>query len=184
MDACTKLLEELRQYQPADSLERQHRQALLDLLSYGTAPLSRHSFVPGHVTASCFILATGPPRVLLHHHRRLGRWLQMGGHVEPGESVVEAALREGREESGLSDLTLLSDGFIDLDVHDIPAGRGEPDHAHFDVRYAALAEHPEAILLDRAESTDLAWADLEQAISLMNEEASKRAILKIKRMLR
>ena len=63
----------------------------------------------------------------------LGRWLQMGGHVEEGESPSAAALREGAEESGLTDLALLRDGIFDVDVHAIPAAKGEPDHFHFDM---------------------------------------------------
>ncbi len=75
-------------------------------------------------------------RVLLHHHRRLDAWLQMGGHDE-GESDPRAtARREGAEESGLSDLVLLSPAILDVDVHPIPAGKGEPPHLHHDVRYA------------------------------------------------
>lgn len=185
MEKTAQLLEELRRYRPSDPIEAQHHFAMLDLLSYGAAPLSRASFVPGHITASCYIVDPCAHRVLLHHHRRLGKWLQMGGHVEPGEAAVEAALREGREESGLHDLTLLAGGGVfDLDVHDIPAGRGEPEHAHFDVRYVARTKHPESIMIDDAESDGLTWVDFDQAIPLMNEEASKRAILKIKGMLK
>ena len=98
MKKATQLLEELRRYRPADALEAQHHRAVLDLLGYSRSPFARSEFVPGHITASCFIVDADSGRLLLHHHRRLGRWLQMGGHVEPGESVIEAALREGAEE--------------------------------------------------------------------------------------
>lgn len=183
MDKVTELLEELRRYRPADLHEAQHQRAVLDLLSYAPSPFSRDQFVPGHITASCFIVDPASRRVLLHHHRRLDRWLQMGGHVEPGESAIEAAFREGREESGLDDLVLLGDGAFDIDVHDIPAAKGEPDHSHFDIRYVARTSHPASIVIDPNESHELAWVELEQAIPLMNEEASKRAMLKIRKMM-
>ncbi len=183
MDRTTELLEELRRYRPADLQEAQHHRAVLDLLSYGEAPFSRGHFVPGHVTASCFIVDPSSKRVLLHHHRRLNRWLQMGGHIESGETAIQAALREGSEESGLSDLELLSDGVFDVDVHDIPAGKGEPEHLHFDVRYVVRTSRPESIMIDRAESNELAWVELDRAIPLMNEAASSRAMVKIRRLL-
>lgn len=183
MDRTSALLEELRLFRAADSVEAQHQRAVLDLLSYAPSPFSRGQFVPGHITGSCFIVDPVSRRVLLHHHRRLGRWLQMGGHVENGESAMEAALREGREESGLPDLTPMRDGAFDLDVHDIPAAKGEPDHLHFDIRYVARTSQPESIMIDRAESNELAWVDLHRAAPLMNEEASKRAMLKITKML-
>lgn len=183
MQPRLELLEELRSYRAVDAREAQHQRDILDLLSYGVEPFSREQFVPGHVTASCFIIDTGAKRLLLHHHRRLGRWLQMGGHIDAGESARAAALREGREESGLPDLELVRDGVIDIDIHPIPAAKGEPDHTHFDVRYVARTMRPDSIMMTPGESNDLAWAALEQAETMMNEEASTRVIMKIRKMV-
>ena len=175
-------LSELRAYQPVNDRERAHRDAMLDLLAYSPSAFSREHFVPGHFTASCFIIC-GDGRLLLHHHRRLDRWLQMGGHVEPDETPQAAALREGAEESGLDDLTLIGSIF-DLDVHDIPEAGGDPEHCHFDVRYLARTSRPEAIALAAAESNDLAWVDLERAAELLRGEESLRVIGKIEHMMR
>ncbi len=169
-------------YKPADELEAVHRQSLLDLLRTAAEPYSRTHFVPGHVTASCFILDLGG-RLLLHHHRRLNRWLQMGGHLEPGEQPLDAAFREATEESGLSNLRLFVDGIADVDVHLIPAARGEPEHRHFDVRYIAQTASPDSIAIDAKESHELMWFDLDRAALLMDEEASTRVIRKIRRLL-
>jgi len=109
MDKTAELIEELRRYRPADLHEAQHQRAVLDLLCYAPSPFSRDHFVPGHITGSCFIVDPASRRVLLHHHRRLDRWLQMGGHCFENEIPAAAALREGREESGLPDLELVSD---------------------------------------------------------------------------
>jgi 8-oxo-dGTP pyrophosphatase MutT (NUDIX family) len=172
-----KLLDELRTYQPADAAEARHCARVVDLLTAIDAPFSRVSFRPGHITASCFIVDKDE-RLLLHHHRRLRRWLQMGGHVEEEESPRDAALREGSEESGLRDLELIG-GIFDIDVHAIPAGRGEPDHDHFDVRYLARTRHSHAIAIDRAESDELAWVTLADARGLMRSPESWRVIRKI-----
>ena len=157
-----------------------HREAFLQLLRTTSAPFSRTQFNPGHVTGSCFII-DGDRRLLLHHHRRLNRWLQMGGHLEAGEQPLEAALREAEEESGLGDLRVIG-GIADLDVHVIPAGRGEPEHRHFDVRYIARTASPEAIVIDVKESNDLMWVDLDRAAELMPGEESLRVIRKIERL--
>lgn len=174
------LLTQLRRYEPFDGLEDAHRQAMVKLLTEGAEPFSRAHFRPGHFTASCYIV-DGAGRLLLHHHRRLNRWLQMGGHVDGDEMPDAAALREGREESGLPDL--MASTMFDLDIHVIPAGKGEPDHHHFDVRYVARTERPEAIIIDPAESRDLAWVALERAAELMAGPESQRAIAKIERLL-
>ena len=152
---------------------------VMDLLTAGPRAFSREHFVPGHITASCYIIDDAK-RLLLHHHRRLDRWLQMGGHVEADELPSSAALREGSEESGLTDLALVRDGIFDLDVHPIPAAKGEPDHFHFDIRYLARTSAPDAISLDANESNDLAWVTLDRAEELLREEAGTRVIRKIR----
>ncbi len=175
------LLDEIRRFRPADDLEEKHRSEFLELLSSVQDPFSRTHFSPGHLTASCFIVDPGA-RVLLHHHRRLGRWLQMGGHIDGGETSSAAALRESLEESGLTDLQFVVDGLFDLDVHRIPAGKGEPEHRHFDLRYLAMTRSPERIVTNRAESRELAWFSLDQAMARMNDEAGRRPLEKIARM--
>ena len=94
-----------------------------------------------------------------------------------------AALREGREESGLEDLRIVSDGIADLDVHRIPAGRGEPEHRHYDVRYIARTDSADSIAADARESNQLMWFDLDRAAALMQGEESLRVIQKIRRVL-
>ncbi|HET7435348.1 MAG TPA: NUDIX domain-containing protein [Thermoanaerobaculia bacterium] len=175
------LLAQLRTYQAADAVEEEHVRAMVNLLTNGPDAFSRGHFAPGHFTAGCFILDDAN-RLLLHHHRRLDRWLQMGGHVEAGEWPEEAALREGREESGLGDLRIVG-GIFDLDVHTIPAGKGEPDHDHFDVRYLARTASPESITIDESESKALAWIPLERAAALMPGAESQRVLRKIDRVL-
>lgn len=178
----TDLLAQLERYRPADAVEARHHAAIVELLGGAAGAFDRAHFAPGHVTASCFIV-DGGHALLLHHHRRLNRWLQMGGHVEGDEHPRAAALREGAEESGLRDLELAVEGIFDLDVHLIPAGKGEPEHRHFDIRYVARTATPAAVAIDRKESNDLAWVPLGRAEALMNEAASSRVIQKIRSRL-
>ncbi|HEY4640354.1 MAG TPA: NUDIX domain-containing protein [Thermoanaerobaculia bacterium] len=181
MSRRERLLDELRNFEPADSIEASNVAAVVNLLTTAADPFSRGRFDPGHITASCYIVDPGG-RLLLHHHRRLGRWLQMGGHVESNELTREAALREGREESGLADL-VLDGGILDVDVHAIPASKGDPLHHHFDVRYIARTEAPESVSMRPDESNDLAWLTLARANELMDAPESARVIRKLGVML-
>jgi len=101
-------------------------------------PFSRHSFEPGHITASGFVLSPDLSSLLLVWHRKIGAWLQPGGHIEPGdEDVLAAQRREIEEETGVTDLEWL--GLFDVDVHRFPARGADPAHDHFDMRSAFVA---------------------------------------------
>lgn len=136
------------------------------------------SCVPGHITASAWILSPTGDEVLLTHHRKLGRWLQLGGHVD-GEPCIElAALREAQEESGMMVFTFLPvHGHelvpLDLDVHTIPARASEPQHEHWDVRFLLQAAAGQPLVLS-AESKDLRWIPARQLADFTTEPSVLR----------
>ncbi|MFJ4963691.1 NUDIX domain protein [Streptomyces sp. ADI96-02] len=112
----------------------------------------------GHVTASALVVDPSRGKVLLTLHRKLRKWLQMGGHCEPQDATLAAAaLREATEESGVTGLALLPGGPVRLDRHAIPA----PCHWHLDVQYAALAPAGAAERISE-ESLELRWFDYEE----------------------
>jgi 8-oxo-dGTP pyrophosphatase MutT (NUDIX family) len=109
----------------------------------------------GHFTGSAWLVSADGERVLLMHHRKLRRWLQLGGHADGNADLASVALREAEEESGLTGLHVLPEIF-DMDLHVIPARRDEPEHWHYDVRYVVVAGGSEAFTVNE-ESLDLAW---------------------------
>jgi 8-oxo-dGTP pyrophosphatase MutT (NUDIX family) len=124
----------------------------------------------GHVTGSAWIVNPAGDRALLTHHRKLDRWLQLGGHADGDPDILAVALREAREESGLSDVRPLSEAIFDLDVHPIPARGAEPRHLHYDVRFLLEADDAAPLTISH-ESKDLAWVDLAE-IARYSTEAS------------
>ena len=109
----------------------------------------------GHFTGSAFLVSRDGTRVLLTHHRKLHRWLQLGGHADGDRDLGAVAWREAREESGLADLTLAPELF-DIDLHEIPARGEELLHRHFDARFIVHAGSDEAFVVSE-ESHELAW---------------------------
>ncbi|MEO5831556.1 MAG: NUDIX hydrolase [Rhodanobacter sp.] len=109
----------------------------------------------GHFTGSAWLVSADGARALLMHHRKLGRWLQPGGHADGDTDLARVALREAEEETGLAHLHLDGDIF-DIDRHRIAARANEPEHWHYDVRYVVRAGADESFVLN-AESHALAW---------------------------
>lgn len=113
------------------------------------------SCLAGHLTASTLLLDAAGERALLTLHRKLGRWLQLGGHCDGNGNLAGSALREGLEESGIAGLEI-DPQLIDLDCHRIPARPGEPEHWHLDARFLARAPAGAEPRLS-AESKALRW---------------------------
>jgi 8-oxo-dGTP pyrophosphatase MutT (NUDIX family) len=148
-------LETLRRWSAPDEAQDEVRRAYVrHLLDHDDGMLA--SCVPAHLTASVLVLDPTGERVLMTHHRKGGFWAQLGGHVEGTDrSLAGAALREGREESGVEDLRLLGDGPVDLDAHELSSAFGRC-RTHLDVRYAAVAPAG-AEPVASVESHDVRW---------------------------
>lgn len=137
---------------------------------------------PGHITASAWIVSPDGGAALLTHHRKLGRWLQLGGHVDGEPQVELAALREAQEESGMREFTFVPWAGaelvpLDLDVHPIPARGDEPRHDHWDVRFL-LQAGPGQDLVVSAESRDLRWVPFGELENYTREESVLRLLRK------
>jgi len=146
-------------YAPPDAAQAAERARILAFCDAHADALLR-SCVPGHLTASALVVDAGRERALLTHHRKLDRWLQLGGHVDGDGHLARSALREACEESGIADL-VVELAPVDLDVHTIPARRTrdgalEPEHLHLDVRFVVHAPAG-ALEIVSDESHALAW---------------------------
>ncbi len=126
----------------------------------------------GHFTASAWLVDGAAARILLTHHRKLGLWLQLGGHADGDRDLARVALREAEEESGLAGLSVEPEVF-DLDRHWIPEHKGVPAHWHYDVRYVVRTGGSEAFLVSE-ESLALAWQPIAEVAADPTHDASLR----------
>jgi 8-oxo-dGTP pyrophosphatase MutT (NUDIX family) len=130
-------------------------QRMVELLDSCPNCFKRDAF-PAHFTGSAFVVSADGSCGLLHHHRKLDRWLQFGGHCDGEEDVLSVAQREAYEESGIAGLIAASRRPFDLDIHEIPAFGDEPTHFHYDVRYVLIAPE-DAEIRTSSESKELRW---------------------------
>jgi 8-oxo-dGTP pyrophosphatase MutT (NUDIX family) len=133
--------------------------------------------IPQHFTASALVVHPVSARVLLRWHVKLGKWLQVGGHADPGETdPLEIALREAREETGLTDLVPWPDASLrHLAMCHVSASRTEPEHEHADLRYLLATEHPDAIAPENPDSP-LRWLTIDQARDLVGANNIRYAL--------
>ncbi|MEJ2788331.1 MULTISPECIES: NUDIX hydrolase [unclassified Pseudoxanthomonas] len=144
----------------------------LELLDDPANPLLRER-LEGHLTGGAWLVSADGRRTLLTHHRKLGRWLQLGGHADGDEDMARVALKEAEEESGLSDLSV-EGGIFDLDRHWIPERKDVPGHWHYDIRYVVRANGGEDYVVSE-ESLDLAWRDIGPIAAEPDESLSRMA---------
>ena len=175
----------LRDHAPADERERTDVLRILDFIARHAHPFDR-AIAEGHLTGSAFVLSPDGERVVLLRHKKLGRWLQPGGHADPGETSGEAvALREAFEETGLRRLALhpKAPRPLDVDVHEIPARGGEPAHLHLDLRYLCIASPEDPLARAPDESESLRWFSWDELPELELDPGVLRALAKARRFL-
>lgn len=151
----------VEEHTPGDHAERASITTFLTEYARLDDPFSADAD-PVHVTGSAIVV--GPRGVILLKHKRLGLWLQPGGHVDPGETPWDAAVREAREETGLV-VSLASPQLVHVDVH--PGGRG---HTHLDLRYLVEVADDADPAPPEGESQDVFWFDWQAAVERASDE--------------
>ena len=138
----------------------------------------RRDCFPGHITSSAWIVSRESGAVLLTHHRKLERWLQLGGHTDGEADVLLSAVREAEEESGLRNFQAIPRTgpceILDVDVHDIPARGSEPLHQHHDIRFLLEVSEAQTIRHQEAESKQVSWFSEVQTETRLDEESLMR----------
>lgn len=157
----------------------------------------------GHFTASSIVLNCERTHVLLTHHKKLKKWLQLGGHADGDSFLQRVAFREAVEESSIENLKIINASFdkinksnnlivkellttnilpIDIDIHVIPETEKEPEHFHYDVRFLFIAMTNQYVISH--ESIDLKWVDLAHVSNYTQEESTLRQINKVNFILK
>lgn len=149
------IAEQLRNYRALHSEESATTDRFLAFIREHADCFER-SLAIGHITGSAWVVNAAGTHVLLTHHRKLDKWLQLGGHADGSADVLSVAKREVFEESGLEGVVAIDPEIFDVDIHPIPARKDEPEHLHYDIRYLFRAGPNESYIVSE-ESHDLGW---------------------------
>ena len=171
------LLELLNAHKPFDETENAMLQRIREFVNEEPQCFQR-SLLIGHVTGSAWVINESGTRALLLHHAKLNRWLQPGGHCDGDANVLQVALREAQEESGLLSLQAVSSDIFDVDVHWIPQRGAEqtfvPGHWHYDVRFLLRASENEPLQINH-EAKAWRWVDLNEITQFAEDSLSRMA---------
>jgi 8-oxo-dGTP pyrophosphatase MutT (NUDIX family) len=157
----------LAAHHPADAEEAADLERIRTLVDTEAGPWSRH--VPLHLTASALVVHPSTGDVLLRWHAKQERWLQVGGHGDPGETdpwVI--ALREAEEETGLTDLRPWPQdepALFQVTVVPVVEAKGEPAHEHADLRFLLATDRPGDVPAE-VEGVPLRWCPMDEALTL------------------
>ncbi len=179
-DKRAPLLALLKQYRSVNAADTMQRDTIVSFVEKHTDCFERTNLA-GHITGSAWVTNKAGDAVLLTHHKKLDKWLQLGGHADGDTDIVAVARREAQEESGLSSLNLVTPEIFDVDIHSIPPRAHEPKHYHYDIRFAFRANEGEPIRISD-ESNKLEWVPLADLTTLTNEESMLRMAAKWKRI--
>ena len=153
----TDLLKKLKQYKPSSESDQKNLNLVIRFVEENSNCFER-SNLAGHITGSAWILNHNKTKVLLCHHKKFEKWIQLGGHADGESDILKVALKEAIEESGLKNIKILSEEIFDLDVHIVPIYKNIPAHFHYDIRFSFEANDQENFIVSD-ESLDLQWFD-------------------------
>ena len=153
-------------------------QSILSFLQADKNPFSRKNH-HGHFTGSAWIVNPDKSKILMTHHKKIDKWLQLGGHADDEVDLLKVSQREAKEESGLCNFVILSKEIFDMDIHEIPSIGSEPRHLHYDIRFLLEADHEESVTVSD-ESYDVAWIELDKIQQINSEDSIIRMVKKTK----
>lgn len=173
------LREQIEKYIPFNEQEMRDRQIMLHIIDSCDDYLLR-SNETAHFTASAWVVNYDRSKVLLIHHNIYNAWTWTGGHADGEENLLQTALREVREETGLNNIKPVSKGIFSIEIipvsGHIKSGSYVSSHLHLNVTYLVQADENEIPRIKEDENSDIGWFEPQKLDSLSDEKWMKEVV--------
>jgi len=175
-------IEEFSKYTPKCIQEEVDQNAILDFISNNEDCLLRSNLI-AHITSSAFVVNKEMTRILFVHHNIYNSWGWVGGHNDGNPNLLEVAIKEAKEETGVLSITPYNDNIISLDViqveNHIKNGLFVGDHLHLNATYLLIASESEKLVIKEDENSGVKWFNIDDVMSYVTEERIKSVYNKI-----
>ena len=168
-----KALDLLQKYNPTEIDEIKFKKDIILFIKQNNHCFERTHKV-GHITSSAWVLNKDRNQAILTHHAKLGDWYQLGGHCDGDPDILQVALKEAKEESGILNIEPIMNEIFDIDIHPIPKNSKEEAHYHYDIRFLLQVKSDEDLQINR-ESKELLWVTQ----NLNDLPTSKRSVTRM-----
>ena len=159
-----KLIRQVEDYIPFNEQEAADKATLLSLLRENT-DISRRDNLAAHLTASAWVVNPERNKVLMAYHNLYNSWAWLGGHADGNFDLAAVAEKEAREESGLTDVKLVSDDILSLEILTVDGhekkGKYVPSHLHLNVTYLLEADPNAPIHIKEDENSQVGWVNFD-----------------------
>ncbi len=166
------LIEQLEKYKPFNEQEERDKEEILRHLREESNIFSRENSC-AHITASSWILNRSHNKILMVYHNIYNSWSWSGGHADGEQDLLSVAIREAREETGITHIKPITEEIFSLEIltvdGHIKRGVYVPSHLHLNITYLLEADDREAVQICPDENSGVSWFELEDAVAASSE---------------
>ena len=166
-------IRQIEAYNPKSEQQRKNKEVILKYLKiFGDEALKRSSEI-AHLCSSGFILNQSMTKTLMVHHNIYNTWAWTGGHADGDKDMLEIAIKEAKEETGVKNVKPLSDDIISLDILPVYSHMKNDayvnTHLHLSIAYVLIADETDDLKINHNENSDVMWIDIDRLDELCNE---------------
>ena len=167
------ILSEIEQYTPYNVQEEKDKKIILDFLNKYDDAFYRTNLL-AHMTASAWVTNKNRDKILMAYHKIYDSWSWLGGHCDGNEDCLKVAIKEVKEETGVSHIKVLDENIFSLEVLAVEShyknGEYVPTHLHLNVTYLLEADENDPLFIKADENSGVAWFEIDEAVKQSNEK--------------